>query len=76
MNPDLTLLPYGLAGPIYRSSLPFSPMFDPAGRLLDAYLSAGIDVVVMLTQPEEVQRLIRMNLAERYEALGLSLIHI
>jgi len=74
MNADLTLLPYDLAGPVYRSSLPFSPMFDPAGLLLDAYSSVGIDVVVMLTQPDEVQRLIGMNLAERYQEMGFEVI--
>ena len=74
MNADLTLLPYGLAGSIYRSPLPFSPMFDPADRVLDAYSKAGIDVVVMLTQPKEVQRLIGMNLAKRYQELGFDVI--
>ncbi len=74
MNDGLTLLPYGLAGSIYRSPLPFSPMFDPADRVLDAYCKAGIDVVVMLTQPKEVQRLIGMNLAKRYQELGFDVI--
>ena len=74
MNADLTLLPYDLAGPVYRSSLPFSPIFDPFGLLLDAYSTIGIDIVVMLTQPDEVQRLIGMNLAERYREMGFEVI--
>lgn len=71
----LTELPYGLAGTIYRSSLPFSPLFDPGGLLLTEFLDAAIDTVVMLTPYEEVLRLIGFDLAERYEQLGFEVIH-
>jgi len=40
----------------------------------DQHCKAGIDVVVMLTQPKEVQRLIGMNLAKRYQELGFDVI--
>ncbi len=42
MKKILTELPFGLAGTIYRSPLPFSPVYDPKGELIDAY-KAGWD---------------------------------
>ena len=71
----LTELPYGLPGRIYRSPLPFSPLFDPDGRLLTAYALAGVDTVVMLTTSEEAQRLTGQDLAERYREVGYTVIH-
>lgn len=73
-NADLTLLPYNLAGTIYRSALPFSPMFDPGGYVLEAYHAAGIDLIVMLTQTAEVRRLIGMDLEASYLSLGFDVI--
>jgi len=73
-NADLTVLPYDLAGTVYRSALPFSPMFDPGGYVLDAYHAAGIDLIVMLTQPVEVRRLIALDLEARYLSLGFDVI--
>jgi len=57
----LTLLPYGLAGSIYRSPLPFSPLFDRQGLVLDAFVSAGVDTVVMLTPKSEVKDLTALD---------------
>lgn len=74
LDADLTVLPYGLPGTVYRSSLPFSPMFDPASLILDAYHVAGIDLIVMLTQPDEVLRLTGKNLKECYLSLGFDVI--
>jgi protein-tyrosine phosphatase len=71
----LTLLPYGLAGTIYRSPLPFSPMFDPKGRLLKAYAAAGVDTVVVLNETEELLRLTKQDMLERYRQLGYAVIH-
>jgi protein tyrosine/serine phosphatase len=75
MKGGLTELPYGLAGTIYRSPLPFSPLFDPQGRLLAAYQAAGIDTVIMLNMAEEVLRLTGQDLAARYREQGYSVIH-
>jgi protein-tyrosine phosphatase len=72
---ELTELPYGLAGKVYRSPLPFSPLFDPEGRLLAAFNAAGVDTVVMLTTTEEAQRLTGQNLSQRYRDLGYTVIH-
>lgn len=71
----LTLLPYGLAGEIYRSPLPFSPLFDRQGLLLDAFISAGVDAVVMLTPKQEVKELLGMDLYTSYKQLGFDVIY-
>lgn len=74
MADGLTELPYGLAGKIFRSALPFSPTFDGEGRLLAAYAGAGVNTVVMLISVEEAQRLTGQDLLERYQALGYDVI--
>lgn len=71
----LTKMPYGLAGTIYRSPLPFSPLYDPRGILLEAYLDAGVDVVVMLTPEDEARKLTGQDLRARFEDLGLTVIY-
>ncbi len=71
----LTLLPYGLTGPIYRSPLPFSPLFDRPGLLLDAFIKHGVDVVVMLTPKSEVKDLTGLDLFTRYQQLGIDVIY-
>ena len=72
----LTRLPYKLPGRIYRSPMPFSPLFDPHGRVLDAYLDAGINTIVMLTPINEVVELTGINLFYRYQQLGFDVIHV
>jgi protein tyrosine/serine phosphatase len=74
MDEGLMELPYGLAGKIYRSALPFSPTFDPEGHLLAAYVDAGVDTVVMLAQVEEAHHLTGQDLLARYQALGYDVI--
>lgn len=49
---NLTHLPYGLAGAIYRSPMPFGT-FDIEKTTLAEYQQAGIGLIVMLTTPEE-----------------------
>ena len=71
----LTKLPYGLPGTIYRSPLPFSPFFDPGGLILDDYMDAEVDVVVMLTPISEVEELIGVNLYDSYRDLGFDVIY-
>lgn len=75
MQNALTKLPYGLPGTIYRSALPFSPLFDPDGRLLAAYEAVGVETVVMLTTAEEAQRLTGHDLIAHYRAQGYAVIH-
>ncbi len=75
MEKILTKLPFGLPGQIYRSSMPFSPMFDPKKRILQAYLDVGIEVVVMLAEDWEVRELTGMDLKARYQQLGMTVIY-
>lgn len=75
MSNILTKLPYGLAGTIYASSMPFSPLFDPHGDVLATYLTRGVETVVVLTLEEEVRRLTGLDLLQRYQELGFDLIH-
>ena len=72
---NLTHLPYGLKGEIYRSSLPHSPLFDPRGDLLDAFVKAGVDVIVMLTPEEEVWEVTGRDLLKIYQSHGFDVIH-
>ena len=72
---QLTSLPYGLPGLIYRSPMPFSPLFDPSGKVLDAYLDAGVNTVVMLTPIEETKELTGINIFDRYKQLGYDVIY-
>lgn len=74
-NSPLTCLPYGLPGKIYRSSLPFSPLFDPQKIVFDAYLTAGVNVVVMLTPDKEALALTGIDLRDLYERFGLEVIY-
>jgi len=75
MHAKLTKLPYGLAGTIYRSPLPGSPLFDPEQQLLDVYIQKSVETVVMLTPEEEVRELTGMDLQARYKSLGFDIIH-
>jgi protein-tyrosine phosphatase len=70
------LLPYGLAGKIYRSPMPFSPAFDPDNKVLEAYIGACVDTVVMLTPDEEALAVTGRVLRNVYEQMGLTVIHV
>jgi protein tyrosine/serine phosphatase len=74
LDADMSLLPYQLPGKVYRSAMPFSSMFDPAGLILDAYHAAGIDLIVMLTQETDVQRFVGWDLMKRYRSLGFDIL--
>ena len=76
MSDNLTKLPYGLPGKVYRSPLPFSPLFDRHGRLIDDFVNAGVSTIVMLTPEDEVQALTGLDLRKRYEALGFHVIYM
>ena len=71
---SITELPYGLPGTVYRSPMPFSPMFDPGGIVLRDYLAARVEIIVMLTSVEEAAAITRMDLPKLYGELGYTLI--
>jgi len=68
-------LPYGLAGKVYRSPMPFSPSFDPGHEVLDAYLRVGVEVVVMLASDAEVFEVTGRRLRNVYGEMGFEVIY-
>lgn len=74
--PLLTELPYNLPGKIYRSPLPFSPMFDPDGLVLPAYEKAGINTVVMLNEADELVKWVGEGFVDHYHQRGYKVIHV
>lgn len=75
MRNVLTDMPYGLPGKICRSPMPFSPMFDPGNEVLDAYIRAGVEVVVMLASDAEIFEVTGRRLRNVYEEMGLEVIY-
>ena len=74
--PPLTELPYNLNGKIFRSPLPFSPMFDPDGLVLSAYEKAGVNTVVMLNEADELNRWVGKGFIKNYNQRGYRVIHV
>lgn len=71
----LTRLPYGLPGQIYRSPMPFSPIFDPAQVVMPGYREVGVEVVVVLASWEEIQDQTGRDLKADYHAAGMDVIY-
>lgn len=69
----LTELPFGYSGRIFRSPMPFSP-YDPMQELWTAYQAASINVVVLLTEPQEYLVSSRRDLISFYKKAGLEVI--
>lgn len=76
MKAELTELPYGFAGMVYRSPLPLSPYYDPEQRLLGAYQEAGVKMIVMLTTEEEAYEITGLNLRSLYQSAGFEVLYI
>jgi protein-tyrosine phosphatase len=72
----LTELPYKLPGMVYRSPMPGSRLYDPAGQVLPAYRTAGVQVVVVLTPWEEVRQKSRLDLRAAYAKAGMDVIYL
>ncbi len=70
----LTELPLGLAGRLYRSPMPFGP-YDLQGEVWEAYRSAGVSLVAVLTEPQEYLVHARRDLPAFYRANGLEVVH-
>jgi protein-tyrosine phosphatase len=73
---NLTELPYDLPGRVYRSPMPASRIYDPAGQVLPAYHAAGVQVVVVLTPWEEVQQKSSVDLRAAYTEAGMDVIYL
>ena len=73
-RPDhLTELPFGLAGRIFRSPMPFRPG-DEQGNLFLEYQQAQISVVVVVAEEEECYRRTGRDLLQFYTQQGLHVI--
>lgn len=72
---ELTELPFGLPGRVYRSPMPLSG-FDREKDLLALYQQAGVQTVVMLVSDEEAQRKTGCDLRAEYRQLGLDVIYL
>jgi protein-tyrosine phosphatase len=73
--PNLTRIPFGLPGQIYRSPMPFGD-FDYGHSTLEEYRQAGIDTVVMLITTEESLVRAGCDLEALYESEGMHVIHL
>jgi protein-tyrosine phosphatase len=72
---NLIQLPYGLAGDIYRSPMPFGA-FDFGTTTFEEYKAAGVDVILMLTTPEEDLSRAGQNLEALYHQKGFQVIRL
>ena len=75
MNEILTELPFGFPGRIYRSPMPYGA-FDPDDAVLDEYLKAGIDLVVMLVSFEEAWEKTGLDLRCLYRDKGMQVLYL
>jgi protein-tyrosine phosphatase len=72
---DLTFLPLGLPGNIFRSPMPFG-QFDHTGLLYQAFWKNDIQTVVVLVPDAECWVCSGQDLRKRYERDGLGVIHL
>jgi protein-tyrosine phosphatase len=75
MSEYLTKLPFGFAGQVYRSPMPFGA-FDPQQTVLHLYQQAGMDVVVMLVSDEEAREKTGRDLRRLYAEHGMKVISL
>lgn len=71
---NLTPLPFNTPGKVFRSPMPFG-YFDYGETLIDEYMAAGINVVVMLVSDAEANDRARRPLREVYAENGFEVIH-
>lgn len=72
---SLTELPYGLAGRVFRSRMPYSSS-DPSGQLVDRYIEERVSVVVLLASEEEYLKITNRDLKKLYTERGLRVLHL
>jgi protein-tyrosine phosphatase len=71
----LTQLPFDFPGEVYRSSMPFGP-FDRRGSHWQSYQEQGVDLVVVLTEPQEYLVFAGRDLPDFYRAEALDVIQV
>lgn len=71
----LTELPFGLAGYIFRSPMPFGT-YDPCEEVFNEYIQNRISVIVPLAEDEECLKKAGRNLRLLYEEEDFKVIHL
>ncbi|KXS09784.1 carbohydrate-binding module family 20 protein [Gonapodya prolifera JEL478] len=69
-------LPSSVKGALYRSPMPYSAMFDPAGRVWDEWRDLGVDVVVCLCEEWELVERSGIPLLTHYTTHHLPHLHL
>jgi protein-tyrosine phosphatase len=72
---EMTFLPLGLPGNIYRSPMPFG-QYDLHGLVYPLFWRNGINAVVLLVPDAECWTCAGQDLRRRYERDGLTVIHL
>jgi len=72
---SLAELPFGLAGKIYRSPMPFGT-YDPAGIVYKEYEEQNIAVIVILASVAECIQKASRNLPDLYKKDGFHVVHL
>lgn len=72
---NLTELPFGQPGRIFRSAMPFGT-YDPDGLVYETYRNSDISVVVLLAEDRECKEKARRDLRALYIQDGLTVIHL
>lgn len=73
---EFSELPLGLPGQVFRSAMPFSQGYDPAGSIYQAYKEHGVHTIVMLAPDSEVLSRTGMDLQARYQRDGFAVIFL
>ncbi|MGB2728428.1 MAG: protein-tyrosine phosphatase family protein [Halobacteriota archaeon] len=72
---SLTELPFGLAGHIFRSPMPFGA-YDLRGEVVNEYIQKEVSVIVLLAEDEECLEKAGRNLRSLYGEMGFEVIHL
>jgi hypothetical protein len=68
-------LPFDLAGRLFAGPMPFGS-FDTGGQAYDDFRSESVSLVVMLTEGGEDMEIAGIDLRNRYEDAGMSVIRL
>ncbi|MBC8503951.1 MAG: dual specificity protein phosphatase family protein [Chloroflexi bacterium] len=74
LDQPITEIPFGLQGKAFRSPMPFSS-FDPLSLVWNAFVEQGVNVVFVLTEPQEYLVRARRDLPAFYRSEGMDAIH-
>jgi protein-tyrosine phosphatase len=72
--PQITEIPLGLPGKVFRSPMPFS-RYDRVGKIWTLYEKHGIEIVVILAESEEYLIHSGKDLSIFYQTNGLQVFH-